>query len=367
MTSQQTSSFTSDWAVPPGAVLLEALAYLGMSQAELARRADRPLKTINEIVKGKTAITAPTALQLERVLGIKADIWNKLEANYRAGLARLAETELFSKHRDWVKRFPLKEMEANGFIAHFPDRVDTLRAILNFFGVSSTETWEKEWATGPRALFRQATSFPISREAVAVWLRAGERQALTVKTGRFSRDRFLAALSVARRLTSEQPHIFEPLIKELLSASGVNLVLLPELPGTRVSGATRWLTSDRAVIQLSLRYKTDDHFWFTLFHEAAHLILHGRNDVFLEGVPGQHGERAEEEANHWAADFLIPRRSWQIVMSGNYRSRAWIEQCASSFGIASGIIVGRLQHEELLDWKTSLNQLKAHFTWAQET
>jgi transcriptional regulator with XRE-family HTH domain len=54
-----------DYAIAPGETLLEELRARDMSQAELAERTGRPLKTINEIVKGKTAITPETALQLE--------------------------------------------------------------------------------------------------------------------------------------------------------------------------------------------------------------------------------------------------------------------------------------------------------------
>ena len=58
------------WAVSPGEVLVEALEERDMTQAELARRMARPLKTISEIATGKAAITPETAIQLERALGI---------------------------------------------------------------------------------------------------------------------------------------------------------------------------------------------------------------------------------------------------------------------------------------------------------
>jgi HTH-type transcriptional regulator/antitoxin HigA len=364
MTTDRAIPFTPEWAVPPGEILQETLDHLGMTQVELARRTERPLKTINEIIKGKAAITAPTAIQLERVLGVRDTIWNNLEANYRAALARRDEAQHLDTYREWVRRFPVKEMERRGLIPPGTDRIDTLRSILNFFGVSSVDAWEKEWATGPRALFRQATAFPISREALAVWLRQGERQAQTMETGRFTRDRFLAALSRVRQLTAEAPRVFEPAMKSECATAGVSVVLVPELPRTRVSGAIRWLSSERALIQLSLRYKTNDQFWFTFFHEAAHLILHSRDQVFLEGIPGQGVLEQEEEANLWAAEFLIPRRSWDSLIAGNYQSASWIKQWASHWGIAPGIVVGRLQHDRRVNWQSTLNGLKEHYAWA---
>ena len=79
---------------PPGETLLETLDAFGMSQAELARCMNRPVKTINEIIQGKTAITAETVLQLEQVLNIPASFWLKREQHYRESLARLAEEGL---------------------------------------------------------------------------------------------------------------------------------------------------------------------------------------------------------------------------------------------------------------------------------
>src|SRR4051812_18759197 len=89
MTTNAHSGWRPDWAVLPGTLLEEALADRGMSQAEIARRMDRPVKTINEIVKGKAAITPETAIQLERVLSIPASFWNNLETRYRAHLAEI--------------------------------------------------------------------------------------------------------------------------------------------------------------------------------------------------------------------------------------------------------------------------------------
>jgi HTH-type transcriptional regulator/antitoxin HigA len=80
--------------VPPGEYLSEVLSEKGLTQSELARRLGRPLQPVNEIVHGKKAITARTALQLERVLGVPAHIWTGLEAEYRIALARKSDPKL---------------------------------------------------------------------------------------------------------------------------------------------------------------------------------------------------------------------------------------------------------------------------------
>ena len=78
----------SDYASHPGSLLAEELEVREMSQRELARQMGRPYQVVNEIVRGRKAITAETALQLEVVLEIKAHIWLGLQADYDLVIAR---------------------------------------------------------------------------------------------------------------------------------------------------------------------------------------------------------------------------------------------------------------------------------------
>ena len=99
-------SFRPDYAMLPGATLLETLEAMGMTQAELADRMGRPKKTINEIITGKAAIIPETALQLERVLGIPASFWNNLERNYQEARARIQEENRLGAEVSWINNFP---------------------------------------------------------------------------------------------------------------------------------------------------------------------------------------------------------------------------------------------------------------------
>ena len=105
-----------DWSVAPGEVLAEALEERAMSQSELARRLDRPVKTVNEIVNAKASLTPETALQLELVLGIPAHIWTGLEADYRRHLAEVRALEAFGEHESWLKKFPVKDLTRHGIL-----------------------------------------------------------------------------------------------------------------------------------------------------------------------------------------------------------------------------------------------------------
>src|ERR1035438_10206680 len=106
MSEQIQNQYVPDVVSPPGETLLELLESRRMSQAELADRTGRPKKTINEIVRGKAAITAETALQFERVLGIPASFWMAREQNYREALARCEELSTLESQSEWLETVP---------------------------------------------------------------------------------------------------------------------------------------------------------------------------------------------------------------------------------------------------------------------
>ena len=96
----------SDLPIPPGEILEEEIEARGMTQKELAARLSRPAQVINEIIRGKKAITAETAIGLGKVLGIDAQFWMNLESNYRITLARKREEGPDRSQRGMARRIP---------------------------------------------------------------------------------------------------------------------------------------------------------------------------------------------------------------------------------------------------------------------
>lgn len=363
------NQYTPDYVSPPGETLQEVLEEQGITQAELAERTGRPKKTINEIINGKTAITPETALQLERVLNVPASFWNNRERQYREALARQDEQKRFQEQITWLDKIPVKAMVKFEWIQFFEDKVEQLREVLNFFAVASPDQWEKIWSKADTDTdFRKSQAFQGDAGAVAAWLRKGEIEASQINCAIYDAEKFKEALLQIRALTVESPEIFQKKIQRLCADSGVAVVFVPQLPKTRISGATRWLNSDKALIQLSLRYKTDDHLWFAFFHEAGHILLHGKRETFLEEkkLISTQNQQKEQEANKFAADILIPPKEFkQFLASGQHRKKVGIEQFATKLGIAPGIVVGRLQHDKILQ-PSHCNELKRKFEWASD-
>ena len=352
------STWQRDWTVAPGEILLEALEDRSMSQSDLARRMGRPIKTINEIVHGKAAITPDTAIQLELTLGISASFWNNLEARYRADLARARSEEELAAHTSWVSAFPVKDLIRHRLIAPAPGKAGKVAAVLGYFGVSTPDAWEAQWLT-PAVAFRESPAFASSPYAAAAWLRWGEILAGAIDTTPFSDVRFREVLSEIREMTRRDFPLVRQRVTDLCASAGVALVLTPELPATRLSGAARWLTSDKAVLQLSLRYKTDDQFWFTFFHEARHLLGRKRVDHVDEYDvdTSAASDEEEQEADRFARDELIPPDAYATFVSAGSFTEPAVRAFAKDQNIAAGIVVGRLQREGHLDRKY-LNNLK---------
>ncbi|MFM6311880.1 MAG: helix-turn-helix domain-containing protein [Dolichospermum sp.] len=365
MESKIQNRYNPDYVSPPGDTLLEVLEDRGMTQAELAERTGRPKKTINEIIKGKAAITPETALQLELIFNIPASFWNNRERHYREFLAQKEEKKRLAKQVPWLKEIPVTAMIKSGWIRRCGDKVEQLREVLNFFAVASPEQWEGIWLNH-HINFRQSQAFQSDPKAVSAWLRRGEIEASAIVCAPYNANKFKETLQKIRTLTLEPPEIFQPKLVQLCAEAGVAVVFLPELPKMRTSGATHWLNADKALIQLSLRYKTDDHLWFTFFHEAGHILLHGKRDFFLEGtgIISVEDQEKEQEANKFSADILIPPGDLQRFLdSVSQISKTNIIQFANEIDIAPGIVVGRLQHDQVLP-SNHCNDLKQRWEWA---
>ena len=257
MGAKKTWAYEPDYLIPPGETLEETLEELGMTQKELAQRTGRPQQVINEIVKGKRAIMPETALQLERVLGVPANFWNNLETQYQDAWLRAKETEALEQQAAWVKGFKYAELVKKHYLPNGNTVAEKARHLMSFFGVASPDQ-QVSYYQSQAVAFRRSTSLTCDSAMLAAWLRAGERRAATIDPAPYSKEGFMEALHAIRALTTLSASEFVPEVQRLCAAAGVVVVWIPELSGCPVSGATRWLRNDRALIQLSLRYKADD-------------------------------------------------------------------------------------------------------------
>lgn len=354
------------YATPPGDTLLETIQGLGMSQVELESRTGINKKTINRIIKGKEPITQKTALALEKVLKVPAHFWLNMDNRYRQHLARQAEAATMSAHADWVKHFPYNDMVKARFVQPTASAGERAGRLLEFFGVSQPEGWRQMYAEKELALsYRKSTKAQDKLGALSAWLRQGEIQVEAATCSEFEEEAFVRALETIRGFTTEEPKAFLPKMKQLCADAGVIYLLVPELPGLGISGVMRWYRG-KPVIQQSLLFKSNDHFWFTFFHEAKHVLQKRKKDIFLEGVNAENeDQQREEEANVFARHWLIPEPDWdRFVKEVTKVESTAIRSFANSINVHPGIVVGRVMREKLLPYSHPARNLITKFVWA---
>ena len=309
VTKTATSPRVPRTAIPPGELLATHLAAREMSQAECARRCGRSAKLISEIVSGKAPIQPETALQLERVLGLRSNVWLGVESDYRLLLARRADAAQAEAHRDWLMAFPVGELIDRGMLERRVSVAETTDELLAFFGVGSARAW-RDWYGSTRIAIRKTPGVDIDDIALATWLRLGEVGANDILCGEYDGVGFRKALIRIAALIRRHDAKAWKLARELCQVAGVALVEVAPLPNAAIAGAARWLTPRKALIQLGRADREAHRFWLTFFHQAAHLLLHSKKVVFVdpEGSGAQPGngeaDDVESQADEWAAAFL---------------------------------------------------------------
>lgn len=351
---------------PPGDTLRDLMDERALSQAELARRLGRPAQAVNEIVAGKKEITEDTALELERVLQVPAHFWLAREARYREFLARQRAASTQKAHLPWLLRFPLKAMQDAGVLpagrlsATFTEQL--VEPMLRFFGVASPQGWSAQYDQLQAQFRRAKPDKQTDVAAITAWLRMGELAAGRLPTAAYDAGALEAALPAMRALSLQPAEAIAPQLTRLCAQAGVALVLVPALPGTHVTGVARWV-GGKPLIQLSLLGKWNDGFWFSFFHEVAHVLKHPTRAVFLDDASsGDTVDSAEEqEANRFATDVLVPRAR-QAELKALPATQASIEAFARALGVPPGIVVGQMQHQGRLGYNHALTRLKARYT-----
>lgn len=334
-----------------------------MTKDELAKRMNRPAPKLSAIFKGEKAITPDTALQLEKVVGVPAHIWNGLEAEYRLVQAKaraLQEQEQLKNETHFIKLFCYAELVKNGIVAKKTRPIDKVLELQNFFGVTSLDTvcklnrYQPAFRSGKRRR---------SPEAVAAWLRVGELQAQKTQCKPFNRHRLVETLKSIRSMSQQSPKQFENNLYKLLADCGLALVIFPHLPKTYAHGATFWLGRDRAVVMMTIRYRWADIFWFTLFHEIGHILNHKRQLVILEGeIDNPEYLKMEDEANRFAAGVLIPSSEYTKFIEIGRFYKADVKNFAAHLRVSPSIVVGRLQNDSYIE-RSWHNGLRTKFEW----
>ena len=356
-------NFQPYWCSPPGATIADILSERAISIADFADLIGESSARVSDLIAGETEIDDQLAASLSDVIGASQSFWMRREKQYRSAKAHLAKNDAIESPTEWLTRLPIADMKKFGWIPNLRSHDALFDACLKYFNVPNLTAWEVAYRPTLRAsAYRLSRSYVTDPVAIVTWLRMAEKSACETVVGNWNPSNFRASLSTIRRLSLiRDPRRFLPKLREICASCGVSLVIVPTPTGCPASGATRFLKEGNAMMVLSFRYKTDDQFWFTFFHEAGHLLLHSNRELFLEDG-SEITQCEEEEANDFAASILIPPEHLEYLSEIKKDSRSVI-RFAVSIGLSPGIVVGQMQHRNLIRFN-QLNFLKRRYSWA---
>ena len=346
-----------EYVIAPGNTLKELLESNDMTQLDLADKTGINKKTINEIIKGKAPITPVTALKLEYVFHIPASFWNNLESKYRERLERQKDLESIKKEEKYLENIPYLEMSKRNwnYIEKTKDPFEKVINLRKFFSVASL-SFDTELKR--KLAFHKNETKEISLEALYCWLRYGEIKAQEIECSKFNIEQLKKQVVEIRKLVNAPFLKQYNKVQELLKKGGVALIYEPHLPKTYMNGVSYKVSCDKAIIMISDKGKRDDILWFTLFHELAHLIKHGKKELFIDQEEGQKNT-IEIEADNYAKNILIKDSIYQKWKKQILRyTDEIILNFAKENHVSAGIVVGRLQKDGILSW----NEFN-HFIW----
>lgn len=355
-----------NWASPPGATIARVMKAREIDPSEFADAVGLKAHEFDELLHGKLRLSERLAEALAEQLGSTARFWLARDKDYLKELARLGAADVTAVEQ-WAQSMPVASMKRFGWLA-VDSRTKLARntALLNFFDCKSIQDWGQRYSAGVGAVaFRTSLTFASDGMATLVWLRAGEAQLASLPNARFDRDEFERILPSLKRLSAfKRPATILQRLREACAVVGVSITTARAPEGCRASGASWFDANGRPVIHLSFRHLSEDHFWFTFFHEAAHIILHGQTHIDSDGVEvmGEDTEKQEDEANAYAQEILLPDDIRQDLLSRQVLSAKAIVQAAKVAKVTAGVIVGQLEKAEAIK-HGKFSFLKHRYRW----
>jgi plasmid maintenance system antidote protein VapI len=355
------SSEQPNWVSPPGDTIINILDEQEMTIEQFANNIGKPLLEVQKIIDGSLIIDIQLARRLSQLLGSTQSFWLAREHDYRASVAPPKQAKVIQLS-DLIQQLPISDMQKFGWMKKTTSKEDRIIECLTFFGVSSLAQWQGKYDDAfQKATYRRSSIYASSDIATTAWLRQGEIETSSSQIKAWSPDQLQAIIPRLRRLTwYKGPELFLPKLRALLSGAGVHFAVVRAPKGCVASGAVRIFKNDTPHIQLSFRYLSDDQFWFTLFHEIGHLLLHYDKMPILEDDKISES-KIEKEANDFAAQIIVPPKHREEMYS-LVNSRVQIINFAKKIGISPGLIVGQLQHEGILRYN-QMQHLKRRFRW----
>lgn len=363
--STEQQNFNPNWVCPPSATIQRVNPGAAQSPITLADMLGVSTEITNGLLSDTVPINRNLAIKLSNALGGTSKFWEKRSNQYRDAI-RVAEVrQNWNVYEGWLRKFPITDIKRFGWIEKNKSRSEDVINLLRFFECASLSEWESKFSTlSATAAFRTSRSNAPQFCALLTWFQAASHKAQYIWTAGWDPARLRSLIPYLRRLSlHKSPETFLPVLQEKCASSGLAVVVTPAPKNSHIYGLTTFLNSGNPLIALTFRYRSDDQFWFTFFHELAHLLLHTEQHFFFEGLDLiDIGMDEEEQADRFARDTLIPPTHFEELrnIKNDYRQ---IVRFSTRLSISPGIVVGQMQHYGYLGFN-QMNHLKRKYNWS---
>ena len=346
----------------PGETLMELISDRGMDQKELAIRTGFSTKHISKVVSGEYDITNRFAYALENVFGINAIFWINLQAKY--DLEKMAIMSIDTVTNEEREIIPdLKEiidyLVEKKLMVQTRDRTEKVLMLRDILGVHALTAIS---ALSVRSSFRISDRDTINPFVLFSWVKICEMNADSPIGIELSKEKLRESLAdIKKTMFVNNEYEIEALLKVLLGKCGIQFRIVRHFKGAPVQGFIEKLQSNEVLLCLTPRYSYAGIFWFTLFHEIAHIL----NDDIRERYIDFDGLDAEEEllADEFAKKELIDPNEWIFFANCNHFDLDSIKRFSKLVNVLPCIVIERLQKERLIPYRMYARE-KIRYKWS---
>lgn len=348
----------------PGTELKNKLAESGISRKELAQRIDVSEKHICTVINGDRGISAAFARKLGYVFP-PTSYWLNLQAEYEEEQMRMQEeNSITASEIDVLKSLHtiIPYFIEKGYMHNEcgdASKVMQLRELLN---VSDLLRIPKiTYNAAYRA--QLSTNIKVDPYVLFAWQRLCEKETENIKTESILNKELLSdKLQEIKAMMFGEINLGICKLQNLLGKCGIAFQVVKNFRGAPVQGFIKELSDSRLILCLTIRRQRADIFWFTLFHEIAHILNNDYTTRFVDFDSIQSDKEAKADA--FARNILIaPELYREFLHNSDCITWKTIEEFASLAQVKPFIVLGRLQNDGILDWSDYSDKL-TRYSWA---
>ncbi len=347
--------FGNKVAFHPGYYIQEYIEEMRLTQEDFAKRLGTTPKNVSYIVRGEQNVSVDIANKLARMIGTSANYWLNIQSEYDNLVYEFNNKKELEDEKRTFKYIKYSYFRDNFNLPNIPKKTDEqIKNVREFLNVSSLSVFKNE---DMYVRFRSAALKQSEASMVRANMMVQIATNISLKKNNFpkyDKNEFQKSIDFALSLTRNHNGFYK-LIRESFANAGIDLIVLPNLSGSKINGATKKI-GNHIMLMVSDRNNNSDSFWFTLFHEIGH-IMNGDFGISFENETG----KEEDNANNYAENSLIPENDYKNFIKVNDFSKEKIIEFANSINRDPGIVLGRLQNDKYIrydDYKYNVLRTK---------